>query len=97
MTLYEVLANLAKILAPVLPFLAEVLYQNLVRSVNKRAPQSVHHCDFPHADANRVDKSLMDDTRLVMRLASLGLAARKQSALKVRQPANTLVNFELGA
>ncbi|MEP7200763.1 MAG: class I tRNA ligase family protein, partial [Chloroflexota bacterium] len=85
-TLYECLVTLCKLMAPFTPFLAEELYQNLVRSVDASAPESVHHADFPRADASAVDEALMRDTRLVMRLASLGLAARKQASLKVRQP-----------
>ena len=84
--LYECLVTLAKLMAPFTPFLSEEIYQNLVRSTDAHAPESVHHCDFPSADLARVDEALMRDTRLVMRLASLGLAARKQSGLKVRQP-----------
>src|SRR5207248_10573972 len=85
-TLYECLVTLVKVLAPFTPFLAEALYQNLVRSVNPDAPRSVHHADFPSADAAQVDAPLMSSTRLIMRIASLGLSARKLSNLKVRQP-----------
>jgi isoleucyl-tRNA synthetase len=84
--LYECLVTLAKLMAPFTPFLSEAMFQNLVRSTNVDAPESVHHCDFPSVDEARIDDALMRDTRLVMRLASLGLAARKQSSLKVRQP-----------
>ncbi|TMC47901.1 MAG: isoleucine--tRNA ligase, partial [Chloroflexi bacterium] len=85
-TLYECLVTLAKLMAPFTPFLAEAMYQNLVRSVDPAAPESVHHADFPRTDSALVDASLMASTRLIMRIASLGLAARKQSNLKVRQP-----------
>jgi isoleucyl-tRNA synthetase len=85
-TLYECLVTLAKLMAPFTPFLAEELYQNLVVSVDESTPKSVHHCDFPMADMSRVDETLVRNTRLVMRLASLGLAARKRAELKVRQP-----------
>ncbi len=85
-TLYECLVTLARLLAPFTPFLAEAIYQNLVCSVDANAPQSVHHDDFPRADLTKVDERLMADTRLLMRLASLGLSARKQASLKVRQP-----------
>ncbi|MBI5876047.1 MAG: isoleucine--tRNA ligase [Chloroflexi bacterium] len=84
--LYECLVTLSKLMAPFTPFLAESLYQNLVRTVDSGAPESVHHCDYPAPQSALVDESLMADTRLVMRLASLGLAARKQAGLKVRQP-----------
>ncbi|MBI1802305.1 MAG: class I tRNA ligase family protein, partial [Chloroflexi bacterium] len=85
-TLYECLVTLSKLMAPFTPFLSEEIYQNLVRSVDQNAPESVHHCDFPQTTAGMIDEQLMADTRLVMRLASLGLAARKSASLKVRQP-----------
>jgi len=85
-TLYECLVTLSKLLAPFTPFLAEELYQNLVRSVFPDAPESVHLTDFPVADRSQIDKQLADDIRLVMRIASLGRAARSQAGIKVRQP-----------
>ena len=86
LTLYECLVTIAKLLAPFTPFLAEELYQNLVRQANPKAPESVHLCDFPVADPALVDQKLMADTRLVMHLVSLGHSARSQAAIKVRQP-----------
>jgi len=85
-TLYECLVTLSKLLAPFTPFLAEELYQNLVGSVFPEAPDSVHLADFPVADATRIDKQLATDTRLVMKVSSLGRAARSQAGIKVRQP-----------
>ena len=85
-TLYQCLVTLCGLLAPFTPFIAEEMYQNLVRSVNKEAPESVHLTDFPVADEKFVDEKLMKDTRLVMRVASLGLAARNKAGIKVRQP-----------
>jgi len=84
-TLYECLVTLAKLLAPFTPFLAEELYQNLVGSVS-RAPQSVHLTDFPVADVTRIDKQLAADTRLAMKIVSLGRAVRSKAGIKVRQP-----------
>ena len=85
-TLYECLVTLAKLLAPMTPYLAEDLYQNLVRSFDENAPESVHLCDWPVADASKIDRVLSEETRLVMRVASLGRAARAKAGLKVRQP-----------
>lgn len=94
-TLYECLVTLSKLLAPFTPFLAEELYQNLVGSVFPEAPDSVHLADFPVADATKIDKQLVADTRLVMKISSLGRAARSQAGIKVRQPlARVIVKVE---
>jgi isoleucyl-tRNA synthetase len=85
-TLYECLVTLSKLLAPFIPFLAEELYQNLVGSVFPEAPDSVHLADFPVADEAKIDRQLAADTRLAMKVASLGRAARTQAGIKVRQP-----------
>ncbi|MBA7635781.1 Isoleucine--tRNA ligase [subsurface metagenome] len=85
-TLYECLVTLSKLLAPFTPFLAEELYQNLVCSVFPEAPDSVHLADFPVADVTKIDNRLAADTRLVMKVSSLGRAARSQAGIKVRQP-----------
>ena len=85
-TLYQALTTLSKLLAPTMPFLAEELYQNLVCSVDKSAPESVHIADWPAYDEALIDEKLNADMRLVMRLASLGHSARNQAAIKVRQP-----------
>jgi isoleucyl-tRNA synthetase len=81
------------LLAPFIPFLAEELYQNLVLTVFPEAPDSVHLADFPVADVIRIDKQLAGDTRLVMKISSLGRAARSRAGIKVRQPlAHVLVS-----
>jgi isoleucyl-tRNA synthetase len=85
-TLYQTLTALSKLLAPTMPFLAEEMYQNLVCSVDRDAPESVHLADWPSYDKTRIDETLNTDMRLVMRLASLGHSARNQAAIKVRQP-----------
>ncbi len=96
-TLYECLVTLAKLMAPFTPFLAEEVYQNLVasfapplhvveRGLGGEVPESIHLTDWPLADASRIDRTLSDETRLVMRIASLGRAARAKAQLKVRQP-----------
>ncbi len=85
-TLYECLTTLARLLAPFMPFIAEEMYQNLVRSVDATAPESIHHCDYPQADEALIDEQLAEDTRLVMRLVSLGHGARNRVGIKLRQP-----------
>ncbi len=93
-TLYECLVTVSKLLAPFMPFTAEAMYRNLVCSVNKTAPESVHLAAWPQAPAGRVDEQLMSDTRLVMKLVSLGHAARNLARVKVRQPlARVAVNL----
>ena len=85
-TLYHCLVTLSRLLAPFTPFLAEELYQNLVSSVSPQAPDSVHLADFPVADEKKIDQQLIADTRLAMRVSSLGRAARSKAGIKVRQP-----------
>ena len=85
-TLHTCLVTVAKLMAPLAPFVAEELYQNLVCAVDPDAPDSVHLADFPVADESLVDADLMEATRLAMRISSMGRAARSKSGLKVRQP-----------
>jgi len=85
-TLYTCLLTVTELLAPFTPFVAEAMYQNLVRTVDDEAPESVHLAAWPEADASLVDERLMHDTRLVMRVVSLGRAARSKAGIKVRQP-----------
>ncbi|MFZ3070162.1 MAG: isoleucine--tRNA ligase [Anaerolineaceae bacterium] len=85
-TLYQALTTLAKLLAPTMPFVAEELYQNLVRSVDDQSPLSVHLANWPQADTSLINEKLNEDMILIMKLASLGHAARNKSSIKVRQP-----------
>ncbi len=85
-TLYHVLTTLIKILAPITPFVTEVMYQNLVRGVDGSAPESVHHCYWPKTDETAIDHNLLDEMELARRIASLGLGARGNANIKVRQP-----------
>jgi isoleucyl-tRNA synthetase len=85
-TLYSALVTVAKLIAPAMPFLAEELYQNLVRSVDETAPESVHLADWPQPLEEFVDESLNREMDLVMRLVSLGHSARQKANRKVRQP-----------
>ncbi len=85
-TLYTALTSLSKLLAPTMPFMAEELHQNLVRSVEGNEPLSVHLADWPEFDATLIDEQLNSDMNAVMKLASLGHAARNKANVKVRQP-----------
>jgi isoleucyl-tRNA synthetase len=85
-TLYEALVTTAKLMAPMAPFTSEELYQNLVRSLDETAPESVHLAAWPAAEPGRVDAELTRDMRALMRLVELGRAARAASGIKVRQP-----------
>ncbi len=85
-TLYQCLVTLAQLLAPFTPFIAEELYQNLVRSCYPESPESIHLADFPSADEALIDEELSADMKLAMKVASLGRAARSKAGLKVRQP-----------
>ncbi|HEY5983754.1 MAG TPA: isoleucine--tRNA ligase [Anaerolineales bacterium] len=85
-TLYSALVTISKLLAPAMPFLADELFQNLVRSVDAGAPESVHLADWPTFDPLQIDATLNADMGLVIRLVSLGHAARQKANRKVRQP-----------
>ena len=85
-TLHCCLVTLAKLMAPLAPFLAEELYQNLVCSVDTQAPDSVHLAEYPAADESLIDQQLMEATRLAMRIASMGRGARSKAGIRVRQP-----------
>ncbi len=84
-TLYEVLLDLTKLLAPVIPFVTESIYQNLTSSLSDRK-ESVHLETYPKADTSVLDQDLSYRTRLAMKLSSMGRAARSKSGIKVRQP-----------
>jgi isoleucyl-tRNA synthetase len=85
-TLYEVLVTLTKLIAPILPFLSEDIYRNLVVSVSPDVPESVHLCDWPVADESMIDRQLIAETDAVMKVVRLGRAARNAGSMKVRQP-----------
>ena len=85
-TLRTCLVTLSKLMAPLSPFVAEEIYQNLVCSVDAEAPDSVHLAAFPTVDASLIDQPLMGATRLAMSISSMGRNARSKSGLKVRQP-----------
>jgi isoleucyl-tRNA synthetase len=85
-TLYTALVTVSKLIAPAMPFMAEELYQNLVRSVDESAPESVHLAEWPTVMEEFIDESLNRDMELIMRLVSLGHSARQKANRKVRQP-----------
>jgi len=87
-TLYRVLTTLAKLIAPVMPFLSEAMYQNLVVATHPAGsmPASVHHCDYPEVDESLLDEALVADMQALLNLVTLGLSARNAAKIKVRQP-----------
>jgi isoleucyl-tRNA synthetase len=89
-TLYTVLTTVTRVLAPALPFLTEDIYQNLVRSVDAAAPESVHLTRYPRVDASLVDETLEKNIDAVVRIKNLALSLRTQSKVKIRQPLRTL-------
>ncbi|MCB9555757.1 MAG: isoleucine--tRNA ligase [Deltaproteobacteria bacterium] len=89
-TLHQCVTALIRLAAPMIPFVTEAIYQNLVRGLDEAAPQSVHHCRYPSADNALIDQTLTDQMRAIQRLNSLALSAREAKKLKVRQPLATL-------
>lgn len=85
-TLYTALVETAKAAAPMIPFMADDIYCNLVRSVDDTAPESVHLCDFPAYDAGKIDADLEKQMELVLEIVALGRSARNDVAIKIRQP-----------
>ncbi|EHO54045.1 isoleucine--tRNA ligase [Lachnospiraceae bacterium oral taxon 082 str. F0431] len=86
MTLYTALITLSKISAPMIPFMTEEIYQNLVRSVDKNAPESIHLTDFPKVNEEFIDKDLEVSMDEVLDIVVLGRAARNSANIKNRQP-----------
>jgi len=86
MTLYTAIVTLCKVAAPMIPFMTEDIYLNLVRSIDKTAPESIHLCDYPVADEKLIDKELEAHMDEVLKIVVLGRAARNASAIKNRQP-----------
>ncbi len=85
-TLWHVLVKLTRMMSPMMPFVTENIYQNLVRNVQPKAYGSIHHTIWPEADPSAVDRTLVEQMELARRVASLGLSARSNAGLKVRQP-----------
>ncbi len=86
MTLYTALVTISKAAAPMIPFMTEDIYQNLVRSIDANAPESIHLCDFPVVETAYIDKKLEDDMEDVLDAVVMGRACRNDAAIKNRQP-----------
>ena len=86
MTLYNALVTIAKCAAPMIPFMTEDIYQNLVRSIDKNAPESIHLCDFPVADETCIDAELEKNMDEVLKIVVMGRACRNAANIKNRQP-----------
>lgn len=89
-TLYHVLVELSKLIAPMVPFMAESIYRNLVVNFDATAPESVHLADYPVADYEMINKELEADMEFVLKAVALGRAARNKSNIKNRQPLSKL-------
>ena len=90
MTLYTALVTISKAAAPMIPFMTEEIYQNLVRSVDKDAIESIHLCDFPKVEEAWINKALEDDMEELLKIVVLGRAARNTANIKNRQPIGTM-------
>ena len=100
MTLYTALVELSKAAAPMIPFMTEDIYQNLVRSIDKTAPESIHLCDFPAVNEAWIDKELEANMEQVLKLVVMGRACRNTANIKNRQPIGQMyvkADFELPA
>ncbi len=98
MTLYTTLVTLCKAAAPMIPFMTEDIYQNLVRSNDKNAPESIHLCDFPAADSAMIDRALEKNMEDVLEAVALGRACRNEAAVKNRQPLQRMyIKTDIGA
>ena len=98
MTLYTALVTVSKTAAPMIPFMTEEIYQNLVRSVDKTAPESIHLCDFPKVNEAHIDKELEANMERILEVVVLGRACRNTSGIKNRQPIGKMfvkADFEL--
>lgn len=91
MTLYHTLVTICKTAAPMTPFMTEEIYQNLVRSLDKNAPESIHLCDFPTVQTDWIDKELETEMDTVLQVVVLGRAARNSANIKNRQPLGTML------
>ena len=98
MTLYKALVTVSKAASPMIPFMTEDIYQNIVRSVDETAPESIHLCDFPEVNESYIDKELEENMERVLDIVVLGRACRNASAIKNRQPIGKMfvkAEFEL--
>ncbi len=91
MTLYTALVTISKCAAPMIPFMTEEIYQNMVRSIDKDAPESIHLCDFPVAEEKYIDKELEDNMEEALKIVVMGRAARNMANIKNRQPIGNMI------
>ncbi len=99
MTLYTALVTICKAAAPMIPFMTEDIYQNLVRSIDSSAPESIHLCDFPVVEESFIDKALEESMEDVLDAVVMGRACRNDAAIKNRQPISRMyikADFKLG-
>ena len=89
-TLYIALKGVLKVLAPVIPFVSEAMYQNLVRGLESDAPESIHLCSFPDVEPSAIDEEVIRDIDAVIKLVEMGRHARNKVNLKIRQPLSKL-------
>ena len=82
MTLYTALVTVAKVAAPMIPFMTEDIYQNLVRSLDESAPESIHLCDYPTVNEEHIDKELEDNMEKLLKLVVMGRACRNTANIK---------------
>ena len=90
MTLYTALVTVAKVAAPMIPFMTEDIYQNLVKSIDASAPESIHLCDFPEVHENWIDPKMEEDMADLLEIVVMGRAARNTANIKNRQPIGTM-------
>ena len=90
MTLYTALVTVAKAVAPMIPFMTEDIYQNLVKSIDASAPESIHLCDFPEVHENWIDPKMEEDMADLLEIVVMGRAARNTANIKNRQPIGTM-------
>ncbi len=90
MTLYTCLLTICKVAAPILPFMTDEIYQNIVRSVDKDAPESIHLCDFPTVDEDMINTELETDMEHLLEAVVLGRSCRNNSNMKTKQPLSTM-------
>jgi isoleucyl-tRNA synthetase len=90
LSLHETLFKLSQVLAPIIPFVTEDIYQNLVRSTDENAPESIHHTDFPEVNDNLIDEILEKEINIIQKVVEMGRACRWEKKIKVRQPLSKL-------
>ena len=91
--LYEVLSNTIRVLAPVIPFITEEIYQNLVRNIEDNAFESIHLCEYPEADESKIDDKLIHKVDTLRKLVEFARSARNKANIKIRQPLSEILFY----